>query len=74
MQEPSRDDLREELVRLETREAMVSAQRRYLHDQIDFGYATEGTRSREREVSDERRKLHHRIDELRELIRMRENV
>jgi hypothetical protein len=74
MQEPSLDDLREELVRLETREAMVSAQRRYLHDQIDFGYATEGTRSREREVSDERRKLHHRIDELRELIRMRENV
>jgi hypothetical protein len=74
MEEPSLDDLREELARLETREAMVSAQRRLLHDKIDFGYATEGTRSREREVSDERRKLHHRINELRELIRMRERV
>jgi hypothetical protein len=74
MEGPSLDDLREELARLETREAMVSAQRRLLHDKIDFGYAAEGTRSREREVSDERRKLHHRINELRELIRMRESV
>jgi hypothetical protein len=72
VEEPSVDDLREELARLETREAIVSAQRRLLHDQIDFGYATEGTRSREREVSDERRRLHHRIDELRELLEARE--
>jgi hypothetical protein len=75
MEEPSLDDLREELARLEAREAMISAQRRHLHNQIDFGYAAdEATRSREREVSDERRQLHHRIDSLRKLLRMGESV
>lgn len=66
--EPSADDLREELERLE-REALLSAQRRNLHDRIDFGYATdEPTKAREREVSDERRELHERINLLRELL------
>jgi hypothetical protein len=46
----------------------VSAERRRLHQQIDFGYATETTRAREREVSDERHELHRRIDELRGLL------
>lgn len=44
----------------------MSAQRRHLHQQIDFGYATDEARAREREVSDHRRELHRRIDELRE--------
>jgi hypothetical protein len=44
--------------------AMLSAQRRHLHTQIDLGYGSESTRAREREVSDERRQLHRRIDEL----------
>jgi hypothetical protein len=61
-------ELRGELARLEADEARVSAQRRHLHDQIDFGYATNETRAREREVSDERRELHRRIDELRALL------
>jgi hypothetical protein len=62
------DELRQELTRLEAEEGQVSAQRRYLHQQIDFGYATDETRAREREISDRRRKLHHRIDELRALL------
>jgi hypothetical protein len=61
------DELRQELKRLEAEEEQVSAQRRYLHQQIDFGYATDEARAREREISDRRRKLHHRIDELRAL-------
>ena len=55
-----------ELAALEEEEAQVSAERRHLHRQIDFGYATETTRAREREVSDHRRELHARIDALRE--------
>ena len=60
------DELRAELTRLEEEEQRVSAQRRHLHQQIDFGYATDEARAREREVSDHRRELHRRIDELRE--------
>jgi 50S ribosomal subunit-associated GTPase HflX len=68
------EDLRAELARLEAREARLSAQRRHLHNQIDYGYATDSTKAREREVSDERQELHRRIDELRELLRARESV
>ena len=68
MDEASLDALREELATLEVAEARVSAERRRLHQQIDFGYATETTRLREREVSDERHEMHRRIDELRELL------
>jgi chromosome segregation ATPase len=59
------DELREELARLEAEEARVSAQRRHLHHQIDFGYASDEARAREREISDQRHELHRRIDELR---------
>ena len=58
--------LREELAALEAEEALVSAERRRLHNQIDSGFATEMTRAREREVSDRRLLLHRRIDALRE--------
>lgn len=47
---------------------VVSARRRHLHNQIDFGYPTEDSRAREREISVERQRLHRRIDELRELL------
>jgi len=70
MDEASLDDVRAELARLEEAETRVSAQRRHLHQQIDFGYASDETRAREREISDERRELHRRIDELRELLGM----
>jgi hypothetical protein len=66
MEEANLDALREELAALEAEQAQVSAVRRRLHDQIDFGFATETTRNRERELSDHRRQLHRRIDELRE--------
>jgi hypothetical protein len=66
--EPSLDDLREELATLEAEEVRISAERRRLHNQIDFGYATESARARERAVSDERRRLHRRIDSLRETL------
>jgi hypothetical protein len=72
MEEASADDLRQELELLEARERLLSAERRRLHDQIDFGFATETTRSREREVSDERRRLHQRIDLVREQLRTRQ--
>jgi hypothetical protein len=62
------DDIGAELTRLEAEEARVSARRRHLHHQIDFGYASDETRAREREISDERRELHRRIDELRALL------
>jgi hypothetical protein len=75
MGEANLDDLREELARLEAREAMVSARRRHLHNQIDFGYggepAREAARAREREISAERQNLHRRIDELRDLLNAR---
>jgi hypothetical protein len=66
MEEPRLDELRNEVAALEAEEARVSAERRHLHRQIDFGFATETTRAREREVSDHRRDLHLRIDALRE--------
>jgi hypothetical protein len=68
MDEGSLDDLRKELAKLEAAETLISAERRRLHEQIDFGYASEATRAREREVSDERRELHRRIDSLREML------
>jgi chromosome segregation ATPase len=64
------DQLRKDLAALEAEEARVSAERRNLHRQIDFGFATETTRAREREVSDRRRELHGRIDELRERLNL----
>ena len=64
------DRLRKDLAALEAEETNVSAERRHLQRQIDFGFATETTRVREREVSDHRRQLHRRIDELRELLSM----
>jgi hypothetical protein len=66
MEEAGLDDLREELAVLEDEEKRISAERRYLHRQIDFGFMTETTRARERQVSSHRRELHRRIDALRE--------
>jgi hypothetical protein len=63
------DELLEELATLEAAETRISAERRRLHHQIDYGFANAATLAREREVSDERRRLHHRIDSLRELLR-----
>ena len=60
------DDLREELAALEDEEKRMSAERRHLHRQLDFGFATETTRAREHQVSRRRRELHIRIDALRE--------
>jgi len=68
MEESNTSDLREQLDRLEAEETRVSAERRHLHRQIDYGFATETTRAREREVSDRRRDLHRQIDALRELL------
>ena len=70
MEPENLDEVRKELARLEDEEALVSAQRRHLHHQIDFGYASDDTRAREREVSDRRYELHRRIDELRERLGM----
>lgn len=63
-------ELRKELKALEAAEALASAKRNRLHQQIDFGFANEDARAREREVSDERRQLHERIDAIRELLGM----
>ncbi len=68
MDEAGLDDVRKELATLEAQEALISAKRRHLHQQIDFGFASEETRAREREISDERRELHRRIDALREVL------
>jgi predicted nucleic acid-binding Zn-ribbon protein len=68
MDEASLDEFRKELATLEAEEALISAKRRHLHQQIDFGFASEETRAFEREISDERRQLHKRIDVLRELL------
>jgi hypothetical protein len=64
--EPTLDDLHAELAVLEAAEGRLSAARNRLQDQIDFGFASEVTRTREREVSDERQELHRRIDALRQ--------
>jgi hypothetical protein len=74
MENASIDDLRGELAVLEARAARLSAQRSHLHHQIDFGFETSTSREREREVSDERNAVHQQIDELRELLRRRENA
>jgi hypothetical protein len=66
MEEAGLDDLRKELAVLEDEEKRASAERRHLHRQMDFGFATETTRAREQEVSSHRRELHRRIDALRE--------
>jgi DNA-directed RNA polymerase sigma subunit (sigma70/sigma32) len=63
------DELRKELATLEADERRVSAERRRLHNQIDYGFSSPETVAREREVSDERHRLHERIDALRELLR-----
>jgi hypothetical protein len=74
MENASIDDLRGELAVLEARAARLSAQRSHLHHQIDFGFESSTSRQREREVSDERNAVHQQIDELRELLRRRENA
>ncbi len=66
MEESNTSDLLEQLALLEAEETRVSAERRHLQRQLDFGFASETTRAREREVSDRRRELHRRIDSLRE--------
>lgn len=66
MEEAGLDDLRKELAVLEDEEKRLSAERRHLHRQLDFGFATETTRAREHQVSRRRRELHRRIDALRE--------
>jgi hypothetical protein len=68
MSESDLDEVRRELKALEAAEALASAQRNRLHQQLDFGYANDDTRARERAVSDERQELHRRIDELRRLL------
>ena len=66
MDEAGVEALRKELAVLEEEEKRMSAERRHLHRQLDFGFATETTRAREQEVSSHRRELHRRIDALRE--------
>ncbi len=69
VEEASLDALRDELAALEAAETRVSAERRRLHERMDFGYsASESLKAREREVSAERRELHRRIDELQQLL------
>ena len=70
MSEADLDELRRELRALEAAEALASAKRNRLHQQIDFGFATEDAQARERAVSDERRQLHARIDAIRERLGM----
>jgi len=69
MTETSLEDLHRELADLEAEEAKLSAMRRHLQRQIDFGFETSTARDREREVSDQRQELHRRIDSLRERLR-----
>ena len=68
MDQTSLDELRKELATLEAAEKQISAERRRLHNKIDYGFATPETIAREREVSGERHQLHERIDSLRELL------
>lgn len=68
-QEIGVDDLRHELGKLEAEEARLSAVRRHLQHQIDFGFESATTREREREVSDERQAIHRRIESVEELLR-----
>jgi hypothetical protein len=66
--------LRAELALLEAQEAELSAKRRHLHNQIDFGHAAGSAKEYEREISAQRQQLHRRIEEVRELLRAREVV
>jgi chromosome segregation ATPase len=69
MTEDNFDALREELEALEAAEAEVSAERRRLHQKIDFGYSvSESLRARERDVSAKRQELHRRIDDLQQVL------
>jgi hypothetical protein len=68
------DDLRREIADLEADEKRLSAVRRHLQQQIDFGFESATTREREREVSDERQAVHRRLDTLRELLRARQGL
>src|SRR5262249_30744729 len=68
MDAPSPEHLREELARLEADEKQLSAQRRFLHEQMACGSGSDQTRAREREVSHERRQLHQRIAAPRETL------
>jgi hypothetical protein len=74
MEGASVDKLLVELAIAEAAEKRLSAERSRLHDQIDFGFATETTRAREREVSDKRRELHRRIDAIREQLAARQTA
>jgi septal ring factor EnvC (AmiA/AmiB activator) len=67
VEETNRDALCEELAALEAAEARVSAERRRLHQQMDYS-ASESLRAREQEVSAQRRELHRRIDALQQLL------
>jgi regulator of replication initiation timing len=68
MDRPTVDELRAELAELVAEEERLSAERKRLHDKIDFGFGTDDTTAREREVSDARQALHNRISFLREQI------
>ena len=68
-QEAGVDAARRELAKLEAEEARLSAVRRHLQHQIDFGFESATTRERERQVSTERQDVHRRIESLRELLR-----
>lgn len=69
MDETDLQAFHDELTALEAIEARLSAERRRLHQQIDFGYSeSESLRLREREVSDRRQALHRRIDSLQTLL------
>jgi len=72
--EASLDDLRREIADLEAEEERLSAVRRHLQHQIDFGFESPTTREREREVSDERQAVHRRLDALKELLRSRQGL
>jgi chromosome segregation ATPase len=72
--EASLDDLRREIADLEAEEERLSAMRRHLQHQIDFGFESATTREREREVSDERQAVHRRLDALKELLRARQGL
>ncbi|HEY2311683.1 MAG TPA: hypothetical protein VGH46_11310 [Gaiellaceae bacterium] len=72
-QKASVDGLRRELATLEAEEARLSAVRRHLQHQIDFGFESATTREREREVSNERQEVHRRIDSVRELLHSRQD-
>jgi hypothetical protein len=72
--EASLDDLRGEIAALEAEEGRLSAMRRHLQHQIDFGFESATSREREREVSDERQEVHRRLDALKELLRERQGL